>query len=122
MREKQFREDLFFRLNVVSITIPSLRQRPEAIPDLVRYFTARYGADWASKSPLSKARRCGFSRAKARPATSANSRTPPARRSCPPAATPKRPTRRAAAGPRPNGGGFHVAVVGWAPSVYSARR
>jgi two-component system, NtrC family, response regulator AtoC len=33
----QFREDLFFRLNVVSIHIPALRDRPEQIPTLVDY-------------------------------------------------------------------------------------
>ncbi len=33
-----FREDLWFRINVFPIMIPPLRQRPEDIPDLVRYF------------------------------------------------------------------------------------
>jgi DNA-binding NtrC family response regulator len=51
MREKQFREDLFFRLNVVVIEIPSLRKRPEDIPDTVRYFLARYGAELGVKEP-----------------------------------------------------------------------
>ena len=51
MREKQFREDLFFRLNVVSIAIPPLRQRPGDIPDLVRYFLTRYGGELGVKEP-----------------------------------------------------------------------
>jgi two-component system response regulator AtoC len=38
----QFREDLFFRLNVVSITLPPLRDRREDIPLLVDYFLKKY--------------------------------------------------------------------------------
>jgi two-component system, NtrC family, nitrogen regulation response regulator GlnG len=37
----QFREDLFFRLNVVPIRIPPLRERTDDIPDLVRHFLVR---------------------------------------------------------------------------------
>ena len=51
MREKEFREDLFFRLNVVVVEIPPLRKRPEDIPDTVRYFLARYGAELGIKEP-----------------------------------------------------------------------
>ena len=51
MREKEFREDLFFRLNVVVIEIPPLRKRPEDIPDTVKYFLARYGAELGIKEP-----------------------------------------------------------------------
>jgi len=38
----QFREDLFYRLNVFPITIPPLRDRKSDIAELIRYFTARF--------------------------------------------------------------------------------
>jgi transcriptional regulator with GAF, ATPase, and Fis domain len=37
-----FRQDLFFRLNVVELKMPSLRNRPEDIPMLANYFAAKY--------------------------------------------------------------------------------
>jgi nitrogen regulation protein NR(I) len=51
IRQKQFREDLYYRLSVVVITLPPLRQRREDIPDLVRYFLQKYGPELGNAQP-----------------------------------------------------------------------
>jgi two-component system nitrogen regulation response regulator GlnG len=45
IQQGAFREDLFFRLNVVPLRLPPLRERAEDIPDLIRHFFLRGGAE-----------------------------------------------------------------------------
>ena len=45
VREGKFREDLFYRLNVISIDLPPLRQRKEDIPLLVEHFLRKYSLE-----------------------------------------------------------------------------
>ena len=45
VREGKFREDLFYRLNVISIDLPALRQRKEDILLLVNFFLEKYSAE-----------------------------------------------------------------------------
>jgi transcriptional regulator with PAS, ATPase and Fis domain len=54
VQDGQFREDLFFRLNVVCITLPPLRQRRDEIRPLTEYFLARYSGHY-NKPPLALA-------------------------------------------------------------------
>jgi two-component system, NtrC family, nitrogen regulation response regulator GlnG len=49
----QFREDLFFRLNVVPLQIPSLRERLEDLPDLTRHFLERASTEGLPRKDIS---------------------------------------------------------------------
>ncbi len=54
IQEGAFREDLFYRLNVVPIVLPPLRDRKEDIPDLVDFFMSRFAQDYGrSKGTIS---------------------------------------------------------------------
>jgi DNA-binding NtrC family response regulator len=51
VREREFREDLFFRLNVFPITLPPLREHPGDIAGLVEFFLRRHGAAAGKVTP-----------------------------------------------------------------------
>src|SRR5436190_3441645 len=48
----QFREDLFYRLNVIPVELPALRDRKDDIPLLAQHFIEKFAGDRASKTPL----------------------------------------------------------------------
>jgi len=49
VREKRFREDLYYRINVIQILMPPLRDKREDIPRLVRHFLQKYSAVMGKK-------------------------------------------------------------------------
>jgi DNA-binding NtrC family response regulator len=55
MARGEFRPDLYYRLNVVEITVPPLRERPEEIPALALEFLARFNAQYGRHKDISRA-------------------------------------------------------------------
>jgi Nif-specific regulatory protein len=54
-RAGKFREDLYFRLRVVRIVVPALREHPEDIPPLAEFFLAKLGSEWHRRLRLTEA-------------------------------------------------------------------
>ena len=52
MRRGEFREDLYYRLNVVEIRVPPLRERREEIPGLASWFLAKFNAQYGRQKKL----------------------------------------------------------------------
>jgi len=51
IRQNQFREDLFYRISVVVLHLPPLRERLEDVPDLVRFFLRKYASEFGVENP-----------------------------------------------------------------------
>ena len=49
VKEGLFREDLYYRLSIIKIYIPPLRERPEDIPPLIDYYIAKYASQFDGK-------------------------------------------------------------------------
>jgi len=56
IQQGQFREDLFYRINVIHIEVPPLRERREDIPQLIEFFLARFTGSRSTEAALESAR------------------------------------------------------------------
>jgi len=75
VREGKFREDLFYRLNVITVDLPPLRSRTEDIPSLVSHFLEKFARKTASLWRTSRRKRCARSWIMAGRATCASWKT-----------------------------------------------
>lgn len=60
IKKNQFREDLYYRISVVVLTLPPLRERPEDIPDLARFFLNKYAEEFSTPQPSIHAEALSF--------------------------------------------------------------
>jgi nitrogen regulation protein NR(I) len=63
LKNHQFREDLYYRLSVVVISLPALRERTEDIPGLVKYFLGKYATELGVQKPSIQPEAVDFLRA-----------------------------------------------------------
>ena len=54
VKKRWFREDLYFRLSSFAIDMPPLRQRPEDVAELIRYFLNKYNMEFNQQKKISK--------------------------------------------------------------------
>jgi nitrogen regulation protein NR(I) len=67
IKQNQFREDLYYRISVVVLNLPPLRDRKEDIPDLVRFFLQKYAAEFGVENPTIRPEAVEFLRAQSWP-------------------------------------------------------
>ncbi len=110
----EFRRDLYFRLNILTLNLPALRERREDLPELARHLMARLARKLGRRVRHSRSRRCAASSpttgretsgswstcssarwccATAPPSARRTSRSPAARRACPRPASRSRPRK-----------------------------
>ena len=76
VKEGRFRDDLFYRINVIPVKLPPLRERIDDLPELARFFLRRYNTQVPQAGArASRSRRCACWPRTGGPATSASSKT-----------------------------------------------